>query len=131
MSEPITSVKTFVSIWIALLIFTGITVAVAYLNLGAFSVVVALCIATIKSLLVALFFMEARYSPAITKIVMLAGLLWLSIHAAAESHRLRQPRLVARNLSGDPSSNDPRENNQCHPVVAAGRVAHIARSWPD
>ncbi len=79
MSEPITSVKTFVSIWIALLIFTGTTVAVAYLNLGAFSVVVALCIATIKSLLVALFFMEARYSPAVTKIVMVAGLLWLSI----------------------------------------------------
>jgi len=79
MSEPITSVKTFVSVWIGLLIFTGITVAVAYLNLGAFSVVVALCIATFKSLLVALFFMEARYSPAITKIVMVAGLLWLLI----------------------------------------------------
>jgi cytochrome c oxidase subunit 4 len=79
MSEPITSVKTFTSIWIALLIFTGITVAVAYLNLGAFSVVVALVIATIKSLLVALFFMEVRYSHAITKIVIVAGILWLTI----------------------------------------------------
>ncbi len=79
MSEPITSVKTFTSIWVALLIFTGVTVGVAYLNLGVFSVVVALIIATIKSLLVALFFMEVRYSPAITKIVIVAGIFWLMI----------------------------------------------------
>ncbi len=79
MSEPITTVKTFASVWIALLILTGVTVAVAFLNLGSFSVVVALVIATIKSLLVALFFMEVRYSPAITRIVIVAGLLWLSI----------------------------------------------------
>ena len=79
MSEPITSIKTFTSVWIALLILTGTTVAVAYLNLGAFSVVVVIVIATIKSLLVALFFMEVRYSPAITKIVIIAGILWLLI----------------------------------------------------
>jgi cytochrome c oxidase subunit 4 len=79
MSEPITSIRTFTSIWVALLILTCITVGVAYLNLGAFSIVVALVIATIKSLLVALFFMEVRYSPAITKIVILAGILWLLI----------------------------------------------------
>jgi cytochrome c oxidase subunit 4 len=79
MSEPITSVKTFTSVWVALLILTGVTVTVAYLNLGAFSIVVALVIATIKSILVALFFMEVRYSPAITKIVIIAGILWLLI----------------------------------------------------
>ena len=79
MSEPITSIKTFTSVWIALLILTGTTVGVAYLNLGAFSVVVVIVIATIKSLLVALFFMEVRYSSAITKIVILAGILWLLI----------------------------------------------------
>jgi len=79
MSEPITSVKTFTSVWVALLILTGVTVGVAYLNLGAFSIVAALVIATIKSLLVALFFMEVRYSHAITKIVIVAGILWLLI----------------------------------------------------
>jgi cytochrome c oxidase subunit 4 len=79
MSEPIASVKTFTGVWIALLILTCITVGVAYLNLGAFSIVVALVIATIKSLLVALFFMEVRYSHAITKIVIIAGILWLLI----------------------------------------------------
>ena len=48
MSEPITSIKTFTSVWIALLILTGTTVGVAYHNLGAFSVVVVIVIATIK-----------------------------------------------------------------------------------
>ena len=48
MSEPITSIRTFTSIWIALLILTCITVGVAYLDLGAFSIVVALVIATVS-----------------------------------------------------------------------------------
>ena len=79
MSEPLTSVRTFVIIWAALLVFTGITVAVAYLNLGAASVAVALIIAVIKASLVALFFMEIRYSHRMTQIVLVGGLAWLLI----------------------------------------------------
>jgi cytochrome c oxidase subunit 4 len=79
MSEPITPVKTFVAVWIGLLIFTGVTVGVAYLNLGTFSIVVALCIATIKSLLVVLFFMEVRFSQRMTQIVVVSGVVWLLI----------------------------------------------------
>ena len=59
MSEPLTSVKTFVAIWITLLVLTGVTVGVAQLNLGALSVAVALIIAVIKASLVALFFIVA------------------------------------------------------------------------
>ena len=79
MSEPLTSVRTFVIIWIALLIFTGITVGVAMLNLGPFSVAVALIIAVIKASLVALFFMEIRYSHRMTQIVLIGGVFWLMI----------------------------------------------------
>jgi len=79
MSEPVTSVKTFVGIWAALLVLTVVTVAVAFLNLGSFSVAIALIIATIKASLVALFFMEIRYSPRMTQIVLIAGLAWLMI----------------------------------------------------
>lgn len=67
------------AIWVTLLIFTAITVAVSYINLGPFSAVVALVIATTKALLVALFFMEIRYSPKITKIVLVSGIFWLMI----------------------------------------------------
>jgi cytochrome c oxidase subunit 4 len=79
MSEPLTSVRTFVTIWILLLILTGTTVGVAYLNLGDFSVAVALIIAVLKASLVALFFMEIRYSHKMTKIVLVGGMVWLMI----------------------------------------------------
>ncbi|MGA2989079.1 MAG: cytochrome C oxidase subunit IV family protein [Candidatus Korobacteraceae bacterium] len=79
MSEPLTSVKTFVAIWITLLVLTGVTVGVAQLNLGALSVAVALIIAVIKASLVALFFMEIRYSHKMTQVVLIGGVVWLLI----------------------------------------------------
>ena len=57
----------------------GITTAVAYVDLGAFSVVVALAIAVCKMLLVALFFMHVRHSTKLTKLVVVGGLMWLGI----------------------------------------------------
>jgi cytochrome c oxidase subunit IV len=79
MTHPIDSVKTYAWVWIVLLILTGLTTAVAHVDLGAFSVVAALGIATVKMLLVALFFMHIRYSDKLTKLVMLGGLLWLGL----------------------------------------------------
>ena len=79
MSEHIDSVKTYAWIWIALLALTAITTAVAHVDLGAFSVVVALAIAVVKMLLVALFFMHVRYSTKLTRLVLMGGLLWLAI----------------------------------------------------
>lgn len=66
-------------VFVTLLILTGITVAVSLINLGPFSAVIALTIATIKALLVVLFFMEVRYSPKITMAVIIAGIFWLGI----------------------------------------------------
>jgi cytochrome c oxidase subunit 4 len=84
MSDPhehthIDSVGTYVKILLALLVATGVTTAVARVDLGAFSTVVALSIATVKMLLVALFFMHIRHSTKLTKLVVLGGLLWLAI----------------------------------------------------
>jgi len=53
--------------------------AVAFVDLGPFSVVAALAIATCKMLLVALFFMHVRHSTRLTRLVMAGGLLWLAI----------------------------------------------------
>ena len=58
---------------------TALTTGVAYIDLGRFSVVVALTIAVCKMLLVALFFMHVRHSTKLTKLVVLGGLLWLGI----------------------------------------------------
>ena len=84
MSDPhenthIDSVGTYVKILLALLVATAVTTAVARVDLGGFSVVVALGIASVKMVLVALFFMHIRYSTKLTRLVVLGGLLWLGI----------------------------------------------------
>ena len=75
----IDSVGTYVKILVALLICTGLTTWVATIDLGPLSTVVALGIATVKMLLVALFFMHVRHSSKLTKLIVTGGLLWLAI----------------------------------------------------
>ena len=75
----IDSVGTYVKILVALLICTGLTTWVATIDLGPLSTVVALGIATVKMLLVALFFMHVRHSNKLTKLIVVGGLLWLGI----------------------------------------------------
>jgi cytochrome c oxidase subunit IV len=72
------SSKFYYTIWIALLVLTGITAAVAFVDLGPFNVVLALVIATFKALLVVLFFMHVKYtSERLTKIVIVSAIFWL------------------------------------------------------
>jgi len=78
MSEHIMSSKFYYTIWIALLGLTVITAAVAFVDLGPFNVVLALVIATVKALLVVLFFMHVKYtSEKLTKIVIVSAIFWL------------------------------------------------------
>jgi len=75
----IDTVKTYVLVLLGLLAATIVTTEVAYIDLGPFSVVVALSIACLKMLLVALFFMHIRHSTQLTRLVVVGGLLWLGI----------------------------------------------------
>ena len=78
MSEHITSPKLYLGIWIILLVLTAVTVGAAFLNLGPFNSVLALTIATIKAVLVVLFFMHVRYTTEkLTKVVLVAAVFWL------------------------------------------------------
>jgi cytochrome c oxidase subunit 4 len=52
--------RTYLAVYIALLLSTGVTVLVSYVNLGMMNVVVALLIASVKASLVALFFMHLK-----------------------------------------------------------------------
>jgi cytochrome c oxidase subunit 4 len=79
MTEHIDSIRTYTLVLLALLVLTAVTTLVAFVDLGEFSVVVALAIAVCKMLLVALFFMHVRHSTRLTKLVVLGGLLWLVI----------------------------------------------------
>lgn len=79
MEQHIDSVKTYVLVFLALICLTVATTAVAFVDLGPFSVVVALVIAVCKMLLVALFFMHVRHSTKLTRLVVAGGLMWLGI----------------------------------------------------
>jgi cytochrome c oxidase subunit IV len=79
MSEHIIGPKIYVSIFLTLMFFTGLTVAAAFINLGSFNAVVALTIAVIKALLVVLFFMHVRYSSKMVMVLVISGIFWLGI----------------------------------------------------
>jgi cytochrome c oxidase subunit IV len=80
MSEHIVSSKLYVGIWAALMCLTVITATVAFVDLGPLNTVVALVIATLKALLVVLFFMHVKYaSEKLTKMVIVAALFWLML----------------------------------------------------
>jgi cytochrome c oxidase subunit 4 len=51
----------YVSIWLALLVLTAVTVITADLNVGRIAIIVALVIASVKSVLVLLYFMHLRW----------------------------------------------------------------------
>jgi len=77
--EHVDSVKTYALVLATLLALTVLTTYVATVDLGAFSVVVALVIAVTKMCFVALFFMHVRYSTRLTRLVILGGLMCLGI----------------------------------------------------
>ena len=78
MSEHIVPARTYVAIWAALIVLTGITAGVAFIDLGPFNTIVALVIATFKAVLVALIFMHVKYaSERLTKVVLGAAIFFL------------------------------------------------------
>jgi len=79
MTEHIDSARTYILVFLALISLTVLTTAVAFVNLGNFSVVAALAIAVCKMLLVALFFMHVRHSTQLTKLVLAGAMVWLAI----------------------------------------------------
>ena len=100
MSGHVVSVRLYVTIFLTLLVLTGLTTGVAFIDLGAYNTVVALAIAVVKMLLVVLFFMHVRYSSGLTKIVVLAGFFWLAIMLALTlSDYVTRDHDVAANIS--------------------------------
>jgi cytochrome c oxidase subunit 4 len=79
MSEHVVPRRVYYAVFVALLVLTAITTAVAFVDLGPWNTVVALGIAFLKATLVALFFMHVKYSPRLTQVVVAGGLFWLVI----------------------------------------------------
>jgi cytochrome c oxidase subunit 4 len=79
MSEHVESKRLYITIFVALMVLTGVTTFVAFLDLGPLNTPVALAIAVTKALLVVLFFMHVRRSTMLTKVVVFGGTFWLAL----------------------------------------------------
>jgi cytochrome c oxidase subunit 4 len=82
MSEHIVPTRIYYTIFAILMVFTAITVGVAFLDLGPLNTIVALSIAVLKAVLVVLFFMHLRYSTRLTWAVVVGSVFWLGIMLA-------------------------------------------------
>jgi cytochrome c oxidase subunit 4 len=82
MSGHVVPVKIYIAVFTALIALTLLTTAAAFVDMGRMNTVAALAIAVTKMLLVILFFMHVKYSPGLTRIVVLAGFFWLAILVA-------------------------------------------------
>ncbi len=71
--------STYIFVWLSLLAFTSITVTVAGINLGGYTMLVALGIAAIKSVLVINIFMHIKSEEKIFKVFLLLSLFTLAI----------------------------------------------------
>ena len=79
MAQHVASVKSYILVFLALMVLTAITVGVAFVDLKMFNDVVALTIAVTKAVLVVLIFMHVAHSSRMTKLSIVAGFLWLAI----------------------------------------------------
>jgi cytochrome c oxidase subunit 4 len=75
--EP--AVRTYVSVWAALLALLGTTVGSSFVPLGVWNSSINILIAVVKTLLVAVFFMHLRSSSTLIRLVAIVGVAWFSI----------------------------------------------------
>jgi cytochrome c oxidase subunit 4 len=79
MSGHVVTPKVYFAIFGTLLFLTGLTIWVAFQDLGGLNVAIALLIAVTKAVLVVLYFMHLRYSEHLTKVFMGASIFWFLI----------------------------------------------------
>ncbi len=75
-------VRTYVAIFIVLLVLLIATVGAAFMPLGPLHFPVAMMIAVAKAVLIVLFFMHVLHGHRLTMIVAVAGFFWLAIMLA-------------------------------------------------
>jgi cytochrome c oxidase subunit IV len=82
MKQHISSIPTNVAIFIALNVLLFATVGAAYLPLGNYHFLIAMALATVKAVLIVMYFMHVKYSHRLTAIICAASFLWLGIMIA-------------------------------------------------
>lgn len=121
MSDHVASIRTYITVFAALLVLLVLTIAAAEVDLGLLNPVVAMTIAVAKAVLIVLFFMHLRWSSQLTRIFAAAGLLWLILLMA-----LAMSDYLAR---GSAANSDPFDKASPRAALSpAGRNATVAYS---
>ena len=79
MSDHVSPISLYITIFFALMVGTALTVGAAFINLGAFNFPVAMLIAVIKASLVVWYFMHMKWQSHLTKLTLATGLFFLAI----------------------------------------------------
>ncbi len=77
--KHIIAVKTYVLVWVALLCLTGLTIEAARLQMGEWSMVANIAIASTKASLVLWFFMHLRQEKRLFKLMLFVPIITISI----------------------------------------------------
>ena len=77
--EHISPMKAYYAVFGALLVLTGLTYAVSYMNLGPASLPVAMVVAVAKASLVCMYFMHLKYDDRYHVFVFLSTLIFVGI----------------------------------------------------
>ena len=75
----VSPVSLYITIFLALMVLTAVTVGAAFVNLGQFNFLVAMVIAGFKASLVIWYFMHVKYQSSLTKLTLATGLFFLVI----------------------------------------------------
>ena len=79
MKPPVVSIKTYTLIWLTLLALALGTTLIGFVDLGPFSMGIAILIATAKASLIIGFFMHGLYESKVVRIIIAAGVVWFLI----------------------------------------------------
>lgn len=71
--------KVYAMVFLALMVFMAITVAVSFFDLGYFNLPIALTIAVIKTTLIIMFFMEVKYGSRLLWVFVCSSFIFLLI----------------------------------------------------
>ncbi len=79
MSGHVSPVSLYITIFLALMVLTALTVFAAFVDLGQFNFLVAMVIAAFKASLVIWYFMHVKYASHLTKLTVATGVFFLVI----------------------------------------------------
>jgi cytochrome c oxidase subunit 4 len=102
MADSAPSLRTLLVVFAALLAVAALTTALAFVDLGRWSLAVAMALAAFKAALVVLYFMHLRFSARLTWVLAGAGLYALGILFALTLSDVRTRNWLSPLLGGAP-----------------------------